>query len=178
MPVEIRALLPEDDRAAFRCGVEPLDRYLHQYAGQAQFRNHTGVTYVAVDGARLLGYATVTGAQLDADALPGRRSRPPYPVPVVRLARLATDVSARRLGVGKALLRFAIELAEHQRSAVGCVGIAVDAKPDAIAWYERYGFRPIDVLEGALPAHLRTRALFLPLASVPRARRDADPRTD
>lgn len=170
MPVEIRALRPDDDRSSFRCGVEPLERYLHQYAGQAQFRDHIGVTYVAVDGTRIVGYATVTGAQLDADALPGRRSRPPYPVPVVRLARLATDLTARGLGIGKALLRFVIELAERQRSEVGCVGIIVDAKPDAIAWYERYGFHAIDILEGAPAAHLRTRAMFLPLASVPKAR--------
>ena len=48
--MEIRALREEDDRAAFRSGDPDLDRFLHRYAGQNQFRHHVGTTYVAVEG--------------------------------------------------------------------------------------------------------------------------------
>ena len=51
--MEIRALRPGDDRSAFQSGDEALDRFFHRYAGQNQFRHYLGVTYVAVDRARL-----------------------------------------------------------------------------------------------------------------------------
>ena len=59
MAVEIRRLHPEDDRSGFRSGNIELDRFFQRFAGQNQFRHHIGTTYVAVDGATILGFATV-----------------------------------------------------------------------------------------------------------------------
>src|SRR5882724_3089101 len=100
--MEIRALRPEDNRAAFESGDEALDRFLRRYAGQNQFRHYLGVTYVAVDGGRVLGFATVAPRHLDVEELPAgaRKKLPRYPVPVLGLARLAVDASARSLGLG------------------------------------------------------------------------------
>ena len=170
MTVEIRALQAEDDRAAFHSGDEALDLYFHRYAGQNQFRHHIGVTYVAKDATEILGFVTVSAAQLRADDLPTGRRMPPYPVPVLRLARLATSSSARGRGVGKSLLRFAIELAERMRDEVGCVGIAVDAKADAVSFYLPFGFVPIRLVEGASEIIPAPSPMFLPLGAVPRKR--------
>ena len=106
--MEIRALRPTDDRDSFHSGDEALDRFFHQYAGQNQFRHHLGVTYVAVDQRRVLGYATVAPRHIDIEDLPDRERRklPRYPVPVLGLARLAVDTSARGAGLGAQLLRF------------------------------------------------------------------------
>src|SRR6266571_5039401 len=104
--MEIRALRPSDDRSAFLSGDEALDRFFHRYAGQNQFRNYLGVTYVAADGGVILGFATVAPRHIDIEDLP-RRSRktlPRYPLPVLGLARLAVDKSARSLGLGAQLL--------------------------------------------------------------------------
>jgi hypothetical protein len=64
--VEIRALRASDDRSQFRSGDEALDRFFHQYAGQNQFRHHLGVTYVAADSDRIVGFA----ANVDVAANP------------------------------------------------------------------------------------------------------------
>ncbi|MFZ5481743.1 MAG: GNAT family N-acetyltransferase [Myxococcota bacterium] len=168
MTVEIRALGPEDERATFRSGDEALDLYFHRYAGQNQLRHHLGVTYVAVEGEGILGFVTVAAGQLDADAVPGRRKAPPYPVPVLRVARLATSEAARGRGVGKALLRFVLELAERMRDEVGCVGLVVDAKADAVEFYRAYGFVEVRFLEGASGVRPVPTAMFLALSSVPR----------
>jgi len=167
MTVEIRPLHQSDDRQAFQSGDEALDLYFHKYAGQNQFRHHIGVTYVAVE-ARILGFVTVSPGSLDAGDLPSGRRAPPYPVPILRLARLAVDQEARGRGLGKALLRFAIELAERMASELGCVGLVVDAKPGADEFYRRYGFVPLEVLEGAAPQRPQPTAMFLALGSVPR----------
>src|SRR5512133_363554 len=100
--MEIRPLLPTDDRASFHSGDEALDRFFHRYAGQNQFRHHIGVTYVAVDAGRVLGFATVAPRHIEVEQIPERERRklPLYPVPVLGLARLAVNTSARGLGVG------------------------------------------------------------------------------
>lgn len=170
MTVEIRSLLKTDNRKDFHSGDEALDLYFHRYAGQNQFRHHIGVTYVAVEHERILGSVTVSAASLDAEELPSGRRPPPYPVPILRIARLAVDASARGRGLGKALLRFCVELAEQMMEELGCVGLLVDAKRDAVAFYQRYGFVSLTVNEGAAPQRPEPTAMFLALGSVPRRR--------
>lgn len=170
MTVEIRALQRSDDRQAFRSGDEALDLFFHRYAGQNQFRHHIGTTYVAVEGERILGFLTVSPGSLDAADLSSGRRAPPYPVPVLRVARLAVEATAQGRGLGSALLRFAIELAERMMTELGCVGLVVDAKRGAEEFYRRYGFVPLDVLEGATAQRPEPMPMFLALGSVPRRR--------
>lgn len=170
MTVELRSLRAEDDRRTFKSGDAALDLYFHRYAGQNQFRHHVGVTYVAVEASRILGFATVSAASVDADDLPGGRRMPPYPLPVLRVARLAVSEADRGRGAGAALLRFCIELAERMRDEFGCVGVVVDAKAHAVAFYRRYGFVEVTEEEGGAPNTPRSKVLFLPLGAVPKPR--------
>src|SRR6266511_878312 len=102
--MEIRVLRESDERARFRSGDADLDRFLVKYAGQNQFRHHIGTTYVAVEAGHILGYATVAAGNMEGDALPAtaRRTVPRYPLPVLRLARLAVDAAVQNRGVGSA----------------------------------------------------------------------------
>lgn len=166
----IRALAPHDDRSQFRSGSIDLDRFLQRFAGQNQFRHHIGVTYVAVDGGMILGFATVVAASLETSALPAvqRRKLPAYPLPVLRLARLAVDDRAQGLGVGQGLLRFCFSLAHDMARRLGCVGVVVDAKADAVAFYTKYGFFPLEVESGQLRDRPEPTPMFLELGSIPR----------
>lgn len=167
MTVEVRALRPEDDRQSFRSGDEALDLFFHRYAGQNQFRHHVGVTCVAVAKDRIQGFVTVSPGQLEAPTLPSGRRMPPYPVPILRLARLAVDRAVQGGGVGRLLLRHTFELAERMRDEFGCVGVLVDAKPDAVDFYRPYGFEEIQAVEGESQQRPRPVPMFLPLAAVP-----------
>ena len=167
MTVEIRALRKTVRRESFGSGDEALDLYFRRYAGQNQFRHHLGVTYVAIEDERVLGFVTVSPGSLDAEELPSGRPLPPYPVPILRVARLAIDESARGRRLGEALLRFSIELAEQMRDEFGCVGLLVDAKPGAVKFYERYGFQVVRIVEGATEQKPDPIPLFLGLGSVP-----------
>lgn len=169
--MEIRALRASDDRTQFRSGDAALDTFFTTYAGQNQFRHHLGVTYVAEDGGRLLGFVTVAAGEIEIDRLPApaRKALPRYPLPVLRLGRLAVDESAQAKGLGTQLLRFVFALALRMAGEVGCVGVLVDAKPGAVPFYEKYGFAPLDVLEGGSDARPRQTALFLSVAEIRRA---------
>lgn len=166
--MEIRALRATDDRSSFRCGDEALDRFFHRYAGQNQFRNYLGVTYVAVDGERVLGFVTVAPRHLDVEELPERTRRklPRYPVPVLGLARLAVDQSAQSLGLGKQLLRFVLKLASRMADDVGCAGVVVDAKPGALSFYAKYGFARFEMLEGHSEARPRPTCMWLSMQAI------------
>lgn len=152
--VELRPLAPGDDRSGFSCGQADLDRFFEHYAGQNQFKLHLAVTYVAIVTGRIVGFATVAASTIERGAVPSPRMRkrlPSYPLPVLRLARLGVDLRAQNLGIGKALLRHVLGLAIAQRDRLGCVGVVVDAKPDAVPFYESLGFHAFEgVREGLL----------------------------
>jgi len=166
---KIRALDPRDDRRSFHCGDEDLDRFFHRYAGQNQFRHHIGVTYVAVDDGKILGFVTVSAAEMVIDGLPAEQVRrlPRYPLPVLRLARLAVAEASQGHGIGRALLRFTLRLARRMAEDLGCIGVVVDAKPKAVEFYARYGFEVVVPLEGAMQLRPQATALFLPLTAIP-----------
>ena len=166
--MEIRALREHDDRPRFRSGDPDLDRFFQQFAGQNQFRYHLGVTYVAVEARRVLGFATVAAAHVEIDGLPAgsRRTLPRYPLPVLRLARLGVDQSAQGQGLGVQLLRFVLRLALGMADTYGCVGVIVDAKPGAVGFYAQYGFMPVDAVEGASDARPAPTPMFLSIRAV------------
>lgn len=166
---EVRPLEPTDDRTAFRSGNLDLDRFFHRFAGQNQFRHHIGTTYVAVVRGTIVGYATVAASHLEAEAVPARLRRrlPIYPLPVLRLARLAVDERFQGSGIGPTLLRAVLVIAHRMASDVGCIGVVVDAKPPAVPFYERYGFVSLHVRQGELGDRPAPVVMFLPLKDVP-----------
>jgi GNAT superfamily N-acetyltransferase len=165
----IRRLQPSDDRRCFRSGQAQLDRFFQQFAGQNQFRHHIGVIDVAVDDGKILGFVTVSASEIEIAALPAaqRRRLPRYPLPVLRLARLGVDERAQGQGAGKRLLRFALALARQTADRIGCIGVVVDAKPEALSFYQRYGFESFGALEGTCPDSPDQIPMFLPLAAIP-----------
>ncbi len=168
---ELRALREDDDRSQFRCGDPDLDRFLQRFAGQNQFRHYLGATYVAADDRRSLGFATVAPGHIEIAALPraSRQKLPQYPLPVLRLARLAVDQSARGHGLGAELLRFVFQLALQMANDYGCVGVVVDAKPHAVDFYARHGFIPMDAVEGQSDARPQPTPMFLSIRAIQRA---------
>jgi len=167
--LEIRLLRQEDDRSRFRSGQPDLDRFFTRYAGQNQFRHHIGNTYVAVEDGEILGFMTVSPAQIEIDCLPAsqRKRLPRYPLPVLRLARLAVAESAQGRGIGRLLLRAALRLTREMSTALGGIGLVVDAKPAAVTFYQRYGFEPLDLIEGAVADRPEPVPMFLPLNGIP-----------
>jgi len=166
--MEIRGLRESDDRSAFRSGDPDLDRFLLKYAGQNHFRHHIGATYVAVEGQVVAGYATVAPGHIEIEDLPAvqRKKLPRYPLPVLRLARLAVDESAHGKGIGKRLLRFVLLLALRMAEEFGCIGVVVDAKPGAVDFYRQFGFFDLEAIKGQSPARPAATAMFLPVAEI------------
>jgi hypothetical protein len=68
---------------------------------------------------------------------------------------------------GLPLLRHALLLAKRLVEDLGCAGVVVDAKADAIAFYGKYGFVPLVAVAGSLGDRPRPSPMFLPVATIP-----------
>lgn len=147
------------DRASFVCGERTLERYLREQATQ-HHRDGIATTHVLVDApkpARILGYYTLSAAQLLLGDLldEDRRRLPHYPVPAVRMGRLAVATAEQGRGYGEFLLAYAITRCLDLREQLGVRVLLVDALNDEAAeFYRAYGFRE---------SVTRSRALYLPL---------------
>jgi GNAT superfamily N-acetyltransferase len=134
------------DREGFACGVVVLDDYLHRRAGQHQ-RDGIATTHVLINDAepaRLLGYCSLSAAQLHLHDLreADRKRLPAYPVPAIRVGRLAVSSAAQGKGYGGLLLGHAVNLALSVRQTMGVRVLIVDAKDSkAAAFYQAHGFK-------------------------------------
>jgi len=134
-------------RAEFRCGQAALDGYLATTARQHADKGISR-TFVAVDTARprrVLGYFTLTVAEIDRGLLPAERKRqlPRGPLPVIKLARLAVDGEFQGRGLGGVLLFEALRRAAAAQALTGSVAVVVEAKnAAAAAFYAHHGFVP------------------------------------
>lgn len=159
-PYMIEPLGKHHDRAAFSCGVEPLDRYFKRQAGQ-ESRRHVANCFVGVNHATkaIGGYYTLSATAVIFDGLPEnlRKKLPRYPeVPAVLVGRLAVDLQHRGKGVGERLLLDAMR--RTLQSGIAAAILVVDPKDDQAArFYYRYGF--LDIGPG------RTR-LYMPVSEI------------
>ena len=156
-PFRVETLGNAHDRSSFDCGEDALDRYFRTQVTQ-DVRRHVANCFVAVEAAsaQVAAYYTLSAASIPITDLPPEdvKRLPRYPtVPAVRIGRLAVDRRFQGRGLGAAMLADAT--AKAVKADIAAFMIIVDAKnEEAVAFYQRYGFR--------LVASSR-RTLFLPL---------------
>ena len=140
--IRIGPLGPEHDRSTFSCGVPALDRYLLEQAGQDARRRVAAPFVASTDGMKVLGFYTLSATSIQLADIPVvlAKKLPRYPrLPATLLGRLATDLSARGIGLGRLLLVDAI--ARAVRSEIASFALVLDAKDEnAAAFYERESF--------------------------------------
>ena len=138
--------LGDHDRAAFSCGVEPLDRYLREQAGQ-DARKHAAAPFVLLTPEnRIAGYYTLSSTIILADDLPEADIKklkwPRYPqLPATLIGRLARDASFRGQRIGDLLLLDALRRAFDNVGTIASLAVIVDVKDEnARRFYSRDGF--------------------------------------
>lgn len=139
----IEPLTRSHDRAGFDCGGPSLNRFLRETARQYADRDF-GVTYVAVSeegSPKILGYYTLTMAEIASDTVPQKGLPSRQPIPVALLGRLAVDLQAQGNRVGERLLFDALSSTQQVSYRIGCFAVTVDALTESAKnFYLRYGF--------------------------------------
>ena len=136
----------------FDCGHDHLNRYLLRYAWQNQQAGGSQ-TYVGIVGDTVVGFYTLAVGQVTQEESPSRLTKglARHPVPIMLLARLGVDRRWQGQGIGKALLRDAMQRTLQAADIAGIRAFAVHAKDaNARRFYEHFDFisSPVD------PMHL------------------------
>lgn len=135
------------DRSSFRCGEPALDDFVHKYAAQQSAKGLSAI-FVLVDTAaprNILGFYTLSAAHIEVAQLsPAEKKKlPRYPIPCIRMGRLACSLEVQGSGMGTMLIGLAVERCLQVKTQVGAYALLVDAKHDkARAFYQHYGFTP------------------------------------
>lgn len=123
----------------FDCGREELNRFLQRYALQSQ-QAGASQTYVGLVGDVIAGFYTLAVGQVTYDDAPARLTKglARHPVPIMLLARLATDRRWQKQGVGSALLKDAMLRTLQAAEIAGIRAFAVHAKDEAARQFYRH----------------------------------------
>jgi GNAT superfamily N-acetyltransferase len=140
----VEKLRPDHAIEGFDCGREQFNRYLLKSAGANQ-QAGAALSYVGLLGDTVVGYHTLTVGQVSREEAPERLTKglARHPVPIMLLARLATDRRWQGQGIGKALLRDAMQRTVQAADIAGIRAFAVHGKDeDARRFYEQFDFIP------------------------------------
>jgi len=130
-----------DDINFFDCGNLELNKYFKEYAFNND-KNNIGKTFIMKERHKIIGFYTLSSAQLEYRNLSHklRKSLPRYPIPCIRIARLAIDKNYQRKGYGKILIKDALIRILSISRETGVYFVLVDAKKEAKGFYERLSF--------------------------------------
>lgn len=159
MTLQITPLNDHHDRAAFECGVEPLDRYLKTQAGQ-DIRKRVASCFVLTEtGPAPIAFYTLTATAIALNDLPTSLAKklPRYPsVPATLMGRLAVDHRHRGRRLGELMIMDAFSRA--LRSEIATYAFVVDAKDEKDeSFYKSYDFLRLGEVQGRF---------FMPMAEI------------
>lgn len=141
--VSIKEIRSKTVLKKFNCGTEVLNSFLVRYA----LKNDElgiGRTFIALDDDdQISGYFTLATAQVAYKEIPEdyKVKLPKYPIPALRIARLAVSKDLQGKGIGKWLLAQAFTKIIQVADVTGLYYIIVDAKETSKSFYEHYGFQ-------------------------------------
>jgi ribosomal protein S18 acetylase RimI-like enzyme len=135
------------DRAAFSCGVPPLDKYLQTQASQDMKKSLAAVYVLTPDGKTIAGFYTLSAYSVELDKIPDeiakKLTRMPE-VPATLIGRLARSNAFSGQRIGESLLTDALKRSLANSESVASWAVIVDGKDaGAVAFYKKYGFMEI-----------------------------------
>jgi len=138
-----RPLERADDRAAFDCGKDSLNKWFHNHAWKNQASNVSRTNVICdTETGTIMGYVSLANTEIRRSLLTKKFQRNmPDPVPAVLLGQLAVDRNYQGQGVARHLLLFAFKTTLNIASQAGCYGLLTHPVDEEIrGFYARWGF--------------------------------------
>lgn len=141
-----RPLAETDYRGRVDCGRDSLNQWFrrHAWANHAAGISRTNVI-CDVASAEIIGYATLSAAQIERAFLPKPQQRnKPDPVPATLLGQLAIHKDHQGQGHARSLLLFALRTALRASREIGSFGVITHPIDDSVReFYGRWGFQDL-----------------------------------
>jgi predicted N-acetyltransferase YhbS len=140
--MKVHILNDKDDLSSFECNKKEINDFIHDEAKQFQFER-LGVSYVFTYQEEPVGFVTLSMADLRKEKLKSEDrlviGKENYPA--LQISQLAVCVSHERKHIGIELCNFSLGKAYEFSERVGCRFLVLNAKRDAVGFYEKYGFK-------------------------------------
>ncbi len=147
---KVEAISELHDVSRFDCGGhESLNDWLKRFALTNQ-NSESARTYVVHRNGLVVGYYSISTGSVSAEEAPARISKglARHPIPVILLARLAVDKDEKGTGLGKALLKDALQRIAQAANIVGARAALVHAIDEsAKKFYQHFDFEPSPIHE-------------------------------
>jgi GNAT superfamily N-acetyltransferase len=131
---DIEPLAAEHDTSTFECGSDAQTTWLRRHAVHAH-RAGTSRVYVATlpGASAVVGYHALAAGSVSVEEAPPRIGAGVgrHPVPVIVLTRLGVDVSEHGRGLGRLLVRDALQRVAAAADIVGLRALLIHAESDA-----------------------------------------------
>ena len=147
MPITV--LNKQHDRKKFDCGTPALNEFLKKTARQHSERDISRTFVLTEDNypTDIIGYHTITLSEVYSPS-GSPLDKYPHKLPVLKVARLAVDVSYQRRGVVGFLIADIMSKAIQTHDITPIMGLVVDAKDQAAkAFYQSFGFLEVEAEE-------------------------------
>jgi GNAT superfamily N-acetyltransferase len=146
--IVIEPLGRHHDRAAFDCGEQRVDRFLHLTAKKHMAENLAVVRVAVVENsATIIGYHSLSAHSIEAESLPPEltpKERPYAGIGAFYLGFIGVQRSFQGKGVGRLLLRDAMRQTVAASIIGGVAFLVLDALDDErAAFYRLLGFVPL-----------------------------------
>lgn len=139
------SITESEDFTEFDCGNTELNVYLHQLALHNHQRRLGATTLLrSSENRSLIGFYTLCLCHIEKTNLPRKfGGNLPIEIPAIKLARLAIDIKFQKKGYGSILLAHALRNCYLLSENYGGYIVLIDAKKDAVKFYEKYGLKLI-----------------------------------
>ena len=129
----------------FASGCKALDIFLTNYARQND-KKDIAKTFIGLEGGKVIGFFSLYNASLEFSDVPDglKKHLPRYPIPCIRIARLAVAYDEQGHGYGTKLLSDALYKILVVSELTGTYFAIVDAKESSKTFYEQFGFEKIE----------------------------------
>lgn len=129
--------------SSFRCENHDLYEFLTLDALESQ-RKKLSVTRLAIFEDQVVGFFTLVNDCIETkaiDASDGDHGYPYAKYPAMKIARLATHDDFRGRDIGTNMLLKILVIFCRISGYVGCRFMTVDSKPEAVGFYQKFGFK-------------------------------------
>lgn len=148
MPFDIEPLTDIHNLDNFDCGEGNVNDYLRRYALRNQNLRRSNAFVATEHGSgRVLGFYTLSNAQVEYNHLPLQQGAPRYPIPCTLIGWIGTDHTTQGRGerVGETLLFSALKRALEGSTHSASNAVITDASnPRAVTFFAKYGFEQMD----------------------------------
>ena len=139
----------------FNCGLPAINKFVAASLAK-QVKAQSSVAWVVVYDSKFdpitqkltqqpffAGFYTLMMSSVDQNLIVGLGSSLPRQVPCTRLVMLGVDVGYQGQGLGRQLMRHALEQTAIAAALAGCRGMYLDADPGALNFYLGLGFQQL-----------------------------------